>query len=235
MSEREPLGIRGRIEAETDRDRLLTIAARLEAGEQPSHLVADSEDGVADILAAMVLAGLGDDREGGPPLVRSDSPRPGLLDAGSEPALAAMLPGWSRRDRLALSAGLLQILDLWNPSHEAAQEADDLGERAFSPYWHAIAHRREPDPGNAGYWFRRVGRHPQFVDLADAIRPVLDAPGDPKFSDRLLAGGVWNPMAFVAFCGEAARRRGSDAERLARRIQRAEMLVLIDATADRSD
>ena len=61
--------------------------------------------------------------------------------------------------RLALAAGLLQIHDFWDASHEAAQEADDLGERDFSAYWHGIAHRREPDAGNASYWFRRVGRH----------------------------------------------------------------------------
>lgn len=214
-------GLRERVDAAANHSHYEEIVARLGRGEGSGGAAA------ADVVAALAFAGLGGDL--GPSLVRSSPSRPALLSAASEPAMAALLPRAKRPDRLALSAGLLQVLDFWGESHEAAQEADDLGESAFSPYWHAIAHRREPDPGNAGYWFRRVGRHPSFAALAEVVRPLLDAHGDPGLSSRLLKGGAWDPTAFVAFCGSA--REGSEAERLARRIQRAEMLVLLDAAA----
>jgi hypothetical protein len=130
--------------------------------------------------------------------------------------------------RLALAAGLLQVHDFWNASHEAAQKADDLGERDFSAYWHGIVHRREPDPGNAAYWFHRVGRHPVFTPLADAARPLLAEHSDLSLAGRLLSGGAWNPSAMIDLCTEA--RPGTPRETLARRLQRLEMWLLLEAT-----
>ena len=101
---------------------------------------------------------------------------------------------------------MLQIHDFWDASHDAAQEADDLGESPVSAYWHGIAHRREPDPGNAAYWFRRVGRHRVFVPLADAARPLLA--DDADLGGRLLPQGSWNPFAFIDLC---TRARGEQA------------------------
>ncbi len=118
--------------------------------------------------------------------------------------------------------------DFWDASHEAAQKADDLGERDFSAYWHGIAHRREPDPGNASYWFRRVGRHPLFPSLAEAARPLLERQGDASLTGRLLSGGGWNPSAMIDLCSEA--KSGTPRESLARRLQRLEMWLLLEAT-----
>lgn len=42
----------------------------------------------------------------------------------------------------------------WNAAHAAAQAGGD----ADSAWVHAYLHRREGDPGNAGYWYRRAGR-----------------------------------------------------------------------------
>ena len=131
------------------------IIGRLEAGESAGI----SELAAADLLASLAFAALGGDDALGPALIQQAPPRPRLKTALEEPAVAKLLPGASRPARLALAAGLLQIHDFWDSSHEAAQAADDLGERGFSAYWHGIAHRREPDAGNAAYWFRRVGRH----------------------------------------------------------------------------
>ncbi len=109
--------------------------------------------------------------------------RPGLTGTLTEVNLASLLPGSDRKGRLALAAGLLQILDFWDPSHHAAQEADDLGRAAFSAYWHGIAHRREPDPGNASYWFRRVGRHAIFPVLArGGVTPCSTRRAGPRSS-----------------------------------------------------
>lgn len=81
----------------------------------------------------------------------------------------------------ALAAGLYLHFDFWHESHELAQTLDT----PEGAYWHAILHRREPDPGNAKYWFRELGRHPvadqmahepgygsavEFVELAERVR-----------------------------------------------------------------
>jgi hypothetical protein len=162
------------------------------------------------------------------PLAQAPPRRPRLARALSESAWVAVFPSAPSRSRLALAAGLLQVADFWDASHEAAQKADDLVERDFSAYWHGIAHRREPDPGNAAYWFRRVGRHPVFAPLAEAARPLLEEHGDAALTGRLIAGGAWNPSAMIDLCTEAPP--GSPREDLARRLQRREMWLLLDAT-----
>ena len=130
---------------------------------------------------------------------------------------------------MALCAGLFQIQDLWEASHEAAQAADDLGERGFASYWHAIAHRREPDAGNANYWIRRVGRHPLYGALGTASRPLVDEFGHIEGAEDVSSGGAWNPAAFVEMCTRA--RAGTELEALARRLQRLEMALLLTSTA----
>ena len=199
---------------------------RLESGVPASDVF--GEDAV-DLAAAVAWETLGDDGAEGPTLVRRPPARPRLAAAASEERLAEMLPSSARPARLALAAGLLQVLDAWDASHEAAQEADDLGERAFSAYWHGIAHRREPDAGNAAYWFRRVGRHPLFPAVAAAAGPLLEACPDDEAAARVLGRDGWDPLAFVRLCDAA--RPGSDRDVLARKIQRSEMALLLEATA----
>jgi len=176
-----------------------------------------------DGLAALAALALGPEDAPGPPLVQQAPPRPALRAALSEPALAALLPAAVRPARLALAAGLLQVHDFWDPSHQAAQEADDLGERDHSAWWHGIGHRREPDFSNAAYWFRRVGRHRLFAPLGR--RAAAEIPG----AEGVVRGGSWDPMVFLDLCRVA--RPGTEAEALARRLQRLEMAVLLDATA----
>ena len=59
---------------------------------------------------------------------------------------------------------------LWNGfldrSHEISQNIDT----PEGSWWHGIMHRREPDAGNAAYWFRRVGDHPLFAALGDSVQ-----------------------------------------------------------------
>ncbi len=181
-----------------------------------------------DLVAALACAALGSDGAGAPPLVQSTPRHPRLFNALAEEAWVDLFPRGSRPARLALAAGLLQVHDFWEASHEAAQQADDLGERSVSAYWHGIAHRREPDAGNASYWFRRVGRHPAFVPLAEAARTALDASGDRSAAARLLPDGAWSPFAFIDLCSRA--RPGSTVANLARELQRLEMINLLGDT-----
>ena len=170
------------------RDRLVAGPGepRIAAGDLAvSEIVARVEAGVTlagkggsmapvDLIAALAAVALGDEQALGPALVQEKPRHPRLAKALAEPAVAAMFPSVPHPSRLALAAGLLQVHDFWDASHDAAQQADDRGERGTSAYWHGIGHRREPDPSNAAYWFRRVGRHAVFGPLAQEARPLFD-------------------------------------------------------------
>jgi hypothetical protein len=177
-------------------------------------------------LGAVVLDS--DDPSDWPSLTQARPRRPWLAGALGEETWAEAFPRSGRPARLALAAALLQIHDFWDASHEAAQQADDLGERGYSVYWHGIAHRREPDAGNAAYWFRRVGRHSFFARLADEARPLVAVEDAAPVAASLLPRGSWDPFAFIDFCTNAAP--GSDRWRLAQRLQRLEMRGLLEET-----
>jgi hypothetical protein len=131
------------------------------------------------------------------------------------------------RLRLSLAAGLKLMFEFWDESHEAAQQADDQGESRFAPYWHGIAHRREPDPGNAAYWFRRVGTHPLYPELRRKAASIAGVDDSGRLVQRLLDSKTWSPQAFIDLCTQA----GTKEERsIARRVQAAEMRLLFDAT-----
>lgn len=208
---------------------VVEIVGKLESGETWEGLQSSLNVAPADLVAAIGAAALGDDNELGPTLIQTKPERPQLVQALSEPALAAAGIDGDRASRLALAAGLLQIHDFWNASHEAAQASDDLGERATSAYWHAIAHRREPDAGNAMYWFRRVGRHPVFADLDEQARPILEAAMDTSLAAPFTRSAGWDPSTLVDLASRA--RSGTAAETLARRLQRLEMRLLVEASA----
>jgi hypothetical protein len=202
------------------------VLDRLEAGESPARVCEALAIGAGELIAALARAGL--DVEP-PPLVQQAPRRPRLAPALGEDTWAGLFPGASRPRRLALAAGLLQVFDFWDASHEAAQRADDLGENAVSAYWHGIAHRREPDAGNAAYWFRRVGRHALYPRLAVAVGPLLDESGDPALAHRLVKGGSWDPFAFIDLCTRS--RPDSPPAALALAIQQRELGLLLDETA----
>ncbi len=121
-------------------------------------------------------------------------------------------------------SGLWLYFGCFDECHESCQ---DLATPEGS-YWHAIVHRQEPDAGNAGYWFRRMGRHPVYAALAERAREILDREPGTGF----VAMETWDPFGFVAFC-ESARRTAEDAppHRVAREIQLAEWQLLFDSCA----
>ncbi len=136
----------------------------------------------------------------------------------------------SKVDEIALRAGLFQLHDFLNESHELSQSIEGQGANQLGDYWHAIMHRREPDYSNAKYWFRQIGNQATYRDLrqfADGILESCKAPDAPRWRQRLTAGPKWDPFAFVDMCEECASDETSDLAIAARRIQYAEMSLLM--------
>jgi len=59
----------------------------------------------------------------------------------------------------------------WARAHEVAQDVDD----ATGSWVHAYLHRKEGDPGNAGYWYRRAGKPVASGSLDDEWRAMVAA------------------------------------------------------------
>ncbi len=107
-------------------------------------------------------------------------------------------------------AGLWLYCGRFDESHRISQELNS----PEGGYWHAILHRQEPDDWNSGYWFRKVGRHPIFEELAGRARRAG------------YGAGQWDAEAFIRTCAQA-RREGGALESLAREIQHIEFELLL--------
>jgi hypothetical protein len=104
----------------------------------------------------------------------------------------------------------------WDAGHTSA----DSVENPNGYFWHAIAHRQEPDPGNSAYWFRKTGKHPIFPRLAAEA-----ANSGYRHSSE------WDPFAFIEYCEAARRRLGSPDEHVALAVQLREWQLLFDYCA----
>lgn len=139
----------------------------------------------------------------------------------------------SRDDATALRAGLLQMHDFLEESHQLSQSVQGAGRHAAGDYWHGIMHRREPDYSNAKYWFRRVGRHPVFDELAPEAAGILSACEDQSarhWESRLRTATGWDPFAFVDLCQLCREQDAEPLGEAARRIQWLEMRLLLRQT-----
>ena len=130
----------------------------------------------------------------------------------------------------AWRAGLLQVHDFLDESHECAQAIEGRGRFHDGDYWHAIMHRREPDFSNSKYWFRRVGRHPVFDRLGPQVDALLAEAACPSAAQwrAPLCGSGWDPLAFVDLCQEALSSDDQDLMAVAQQVQQTEMQLLLE-------
>lgn len=139
----------------------------------------------------------------------------------------------SPADATAVLAGLWLLHGDADASHRCSQSIEDEGRHRCGNFWHAIMHRQEPDYGNSKYWFRRVGQHPIFPELARRTKQLLateNSEAARRFSTQLGNPPTWNPFAFVDGCEQVVETGNEQEKALFRRIQFTEMALLLQAT-----
>lgn len=139
----------------------------------------------------------------------------------------------SQADATAVLAGLWLLHGDADASHRQSQSIEDEGRHRCGNFWHAIMHRQEPDYGNSKYWFRRVGQHPIFPELARRADEMIAADvsnAARHWQVKLGLPGRWDPFAFVDWCEAAAREAEARQINLIRRIQFVEMHLLLQAS-----
>jgi hypothetical protein len=155
-------------------------------------------------------------------------PRPDALDHDT---LTKKLADVFKHSNISTPAQELirALLLLWHDQLDAAHHVAQAIENADGSFIHGIVHRREPDYSNAGYWFRRVGGHECFPEIAARAKKLLDMESNPAWSAKLLAHGEWEPLAFIQLCASVEEKPSDDPQvLLLRKIQAIETEVLLD-------
>jgi hypothetical protein len=137
----------------------------------------------------------------------------GAPDAATSEAVRRLAAG-DTPEAIALRSALL----LWNGDLDGSHALSQELHTPTGSLLHGIMHRMEGDYWNAEYWFRRVGAHPCYADVAREAAPV-----DGTFA----ADGTWDPYGFNRAVERAVR--GGDAAEIGRleRVQRAELTAVV--------
>jgi hypothetical protein len=153
------------------------------------------------------------------PAALGPEPRSGILALGD---LNRALDELFRRHGSPAKAEIIRaLLLLWHDHLDASHVISQGIENLDGSLVHGIMHRREPDYWNSQYWFRRVGHHPCFVDLA---RRVNESPAvGSELVAQLMPRDIWDAFAFVDAVAAAASQPATDSRhQQLRAVQQAE-------------
>ncbi|QDS94930.1 hypothetical protein FF011L_37140 [Roseimaritima multifibrata] len=103
---------------------------------------------------------------------------------------------WNSLQIDLVCSGLWLLAGELDRSHDISQSI----KTPEGSFLHGIMHRREGDFGNSKYWFRQVGPHAVYAQIAQAGGGV---------PEELQADGALDPYAFVDACQSAVRGKSN--------------------------